>query len=370
VTVRPIFLLSQPRAGSTLVQRVLGSYDEVSTVSEPWILLPLLSALRDGGIRSQYPHWLAHVAIRDFADGLPGGMGQVREELREAALRLYGAAAAPGARYFLDKTPSYHVIAPLLQEVFPDAKFIYLWRNPLAVLASILETWGEGRFVPHRFRVDLFSAVETLTSSYESGGDVLGVRYEDLLGSDDGEWRRITDHLGLVWDPSTLVRFSRERLAGRMGDPTGVERYSAVSAEPLEKWRSTLANPVRKHWARRYLRWIGERRLAVMGYDLGELQRMLDSVPSRSAGAIADITALAPSLVTEPVRSRILGDADGSNVWRMLYGGAGAQPAPRDRRRIPEPVAQSAASSNGAGPPAVVSGRPAPSSDPRPGPGS
>jgi len=330
MTPQLIFLLSQPRAGSTLVQRWLGAYDDVSTVSEPWILLPLLSALRERGIRSLYPHWLAHLAIQDFGAALPGGMSELRDELRETALRLYDAAAIPGARYFLDKTPAYHVIAPLLHDVFPDAKFIYLWRNPLSVLASILETWGGGRFVPHVFNVDLFNAVESLESSYRGAENAFGVRYEDLLQS-DVEWRRMTDYLGLEWDPSALVRFADTRLVGRMGDPTGVERYQRVSAEPLDKWRSTIANPVRKHWARRYLRWIGEERLATMGYDLGELERMLDSAPNRADGVAADVRSLAPSLLTEPLRARAFQDAGGANVWRMLYRGGPAEGAERPR---------------------------------------
>jgi hypothetical protein len=338
VTVQPVFLLSQPRAGSTLVQRVLGAHDEVSTVNEPWILLPLLSALRDGGIRSHYPQWLAHAAILDFADALPGGMTQLRGELRETALRLYDGAAAPGARYFLDKTPAYHLIAALLHDVFPDARFIYLWRNPLSVLASVLETWGNGRFAPHVFRVDLFNAVENLVSAYTTAPPgALAVRYEDLLQS-DAHWRRLTDHLGLAWDPSTLLRFSEQRLHGRMGDPTGVDRYDRLSAEPLEKWRATLGGSVRKRWARRYLRWIGERRLATMGYDLGELERTLDAVPGGLRRSVADVAALAPSLVTEPLRARAFRDAGGGNVWRMLYAGAPAEPTVPSRARPPLPA--------------------------------
>lgn len=35
-----IFLISQPRAGSTMLQKVLGSHPEIHTVSEPWVALP------------------------------------------------------------------------------------------------------------------------------------------------------------------------------------------------------------------------------------------------------------------------------------------------------------------------------------------
>jgi hypothetical protein len=322
MAVAPVFIISQPRAGSTLVQRVLGGYDGVATLSEPWLLVPLLSMLRRRGIKADYPHLLAHLAVQDFSKSLPGGMQQVREELRATAMRLYEAASPPGTRMFVDKTPAYHVIADVLPEVFPDGRFIYLWRNPLSVVASVLGTWGGRGFAPHRFRVDLFQAVENLMRGYEQSGDrAIGVRYEDLVGSDDAAWRRLVAHLGLPWDPRALEAFSEVTLTGRMGDPTGVDLYQQVSSAPLEKWRASFANPVRKWWARRYLAWIGEERLAVMGYELGTLLEELAAVPSRGGGMARDAALLAASTVTEPARSRHLQEAGGGSMWPMLLRG-------------------------------------------------
>jgi hypothetical protein len=40
----PLFLLSLPRSGSTLAQRILAAHAGIATTSEPWILLPYLYA--------------------------------------------------------------------------------------------------------------------------------------------------------------------------------------------------------------------------------------------------------------------------------------------------------------------------------------
>ena len=69
---RPLFLLCLPRSGSTLVQRVLASHAEIATVSEPWLLLPLLYSIREHGIRAEYWHQTAAQAIADFIEELPG----------------------------------------------------------------------------------------------------------------------------------------------------------------------------------------------------------------------------------------------------------------------------------------------------------
>jgi hypothetical protein len=41
-----IFLISQPRAGSTLTQAILGSHRDIYTLSEPWLMLHPIYALR------------------------------------------------------------------------------------------------------------------------------------------------------------------------------------------------------------------------------------------------------------------------------------------------------------------------------------
>jgi hypothetical protein len=44
------------------------------------------------------------------------------------------------------KTPKSALRAPFLARVFPAARFVYLFRDPRPVLASMLEAWQSGRF--------------------------------------------------------------------------------------------------------------------------------------------------------------------------------------------------------------------------------
>ena len=49
-----IFIISQPRAGSTLLQRILGGHPEIHTAAEPWIMLHPLYALKSKGCSAEY----------------------------------------------------------------------------------------------------------------------------------------------------------------------------------------------------------------------------------------------------------------------------------------------------------------------------
>lgn len=279
--VKPVFLFSLPRSGSTLLQRLLGAHEEVATVSEPWILLPLLYTLRGEGVYAEYNYQLATIAIQDFCETLSDGREDYSAAIREFALSLYGNAAGEGSRYFLDKTPRYHLVVDEIISTFPEAKFIFLWRNPLAVVASTIETWARGEWNLYRHKVDLFTGLQNLTYASQQYEDVsCTVRYEDLVDKPENELGRIFKYLDLSFDPQILTELEGLKLEGRMGDRPDAAGYSHVRREYVDKWQGTLANPVRKGWCRSYLRWIGEERLSLMGYSLSEIRYQLDSVPS------------------------------------------------------------------------------------------
>lgn len=277
--MKPLFILSLPRSGSTLLQRVLAADRQIASVAEPWLLLPSVYALRDRGIRAEYSHQLANASLKDFLRELPSGKQDYLTAIGLAMNELYRKAAKDSAvQYFLDKTPRYALIADELFEMFPDGKFIVLWRNPLAVIASMIETWGNGKWNVSNYNVDLFDGLANLIENYQSHSKkIVSVQYEQLLRSPEAELARIADYLELKLDVGLLKSFHKVKFSGARGDSTGVKKYGEVDTAPLEKWRATINNPLRKGWCRRYLRWIGQDRLKVMGYDLAELYRNLDS---------------------------------------------------------------------------------------------
>lgn len=304
MAIQPIFIFSVSRSGSTLVQRVIAAHEGVATVSEPWILLPYLYTQRPDGVSAEYEHGLMVAAIEDFCRTLPGQDEDYLAELRSFVLRLYEKAAGAGARYFLDKSPPYCLVAEEIIRLFPEGRFVFLWRNPLSIVASMIETWEPWH--PTMYRSDLFIGLPRLLAAYTAHSTrAHSMRFEDLVGGDAAQWRELLDYLGIPFEPGALTRFSEVELNGRMGDPTGVQRYSSLSSEPQKKWKETLANPLRKEWCRRYLRFLGEERLALMGYDGSQIMRELNSLPTSASHLIPDIGRLIGDLAKEPIRIQV-----------------------------------------------------------------
>jgi hypothetical protein len=292
----PVFIFSLPRSGSTLLQRILATHPSVATASEPWILLPFLYARRKNGIYAEYGHRKALKAIEDFVAGLQGGDAEYLRAVEALALRLYRDRAGPRARFFVDKTPRYHVVSVDIVRAFESGRFIFLWRNPLAIVASMIETWGRGRWNAYEFALDLYDGLEALLEARDLAGDrALSVRYGDLIAQSPESREKVFAYLDLRIDEADPGSQQNVVLDGRMGDHAGVRAYQDLSREPVTKWKQTLASPLRKFWCRRYLRWIGRERLQAMGCDLDVLLRELREAPT--------------SWRTVP-----------SDAWRMLFG--------------------------------------------------
>jgi hypothetical protein len=316
--IAPIFIFALSRSGSTLVQRVIAAHDGVATTSEPWLLLPHVYSLKARGVLAEYPHPTLVEAIEDFAAELPGGEQEYRQEMHDYVLRLYRRAAGPDARWFLDKSPYSGIVEEVI-ELFPEGRFVFLWRNPLAVAASNMETWGEP-WKPTLFRQQLYVGLPRLIAAYRRHAErAHAVRFEDLTSGEEEPWRGLIEYLGVDFDPSALERFATVELNGRMGDPTGVKRYGKLSSAPASKWLGVFANPLRRAWCRRYLAYLGEERLAAMGYDGRALLAELDRAPADNSELAADAARLLKDVATEPLRvktrNRWIG---GPNVVREL----------------------------------------------------
>jgi hypothetical protein len=246
--------------------------------------------------------------VRGFSrEYLPGGTEEYLSEVRELGLRLY-RKAGQGHRYFLDKTPRYHHIATDVITLFREGKFVFLWRHPVAVAASMMETFAGGKWNLQAYSADLFAGVVALVEAYQEHRDrVCAVRYEDLLQEPEPELRRLLAYLELEFDPKLLTHFTElEMRNSEYWDPTGTARYRAISREPLEKWRRTMANPIRKAWSVRYLRWLGRERLAVMGYDLDTLVAEVTAIPGGSGHLASDVLHNARGLAVRSVRGRLI----------------------------------------------------------------
>lgn len=314
-----IFLISQPRSGSTLLQRILGSHPDIHTVSEPWVMLHPLYALRHDGHQAEYNAHEALNASKHFLQELPGGEHEYIEGVRRMYSYLYGRAqVSSGKRYFLDKTPRYYLIMPELYRTFPEAHFVILLRNPLAALCSRLRTRiKENWFALYNGRPDLAWAPRLVIEGIKVLGErgVL-VHYEQLVSNPENEVKGICRRLGIEFVPD-MVEYGRNALPHwRLGDQIGVYEHTRPISQKVEKWIQALVDHQIWRLLNDYLQMLGKETINQMGYDYEILRQQLEDHRPRQANLM--LTFSLAWLLKKPEKGRKKWEYSIVSVTRFL----------------------------------------------------
>jgi len=270
-----IFLISQPRAGSTLAQSILGGHPAILAVQEPWLLLhPLYDIWHSG--KADYEWDRANIAVQIFLDSLPNG----EDDYFDAVRLMYGhlcncALVANKKTVFLDKTPRYYLIIPELRRAFPQARFIVLFRNPLAVLISMIKAWD--LLFLFRYKEDLLRAPQLLVNGVDHLQDgCVVMHYEEFITAPEIEVRRMFESVGLEFTSERLHYDGQSFANWRMGDRTGIiDKHDRPAPENRDKWIELLDDPQVWRLAHEYLRALGPELIIRMGYSYEDLASIL-----------------------------------------------------------------------------------------------
>lgn len=277
-----IFLLSLPRSGSTLLQRILSKHAGIKTESETWLMLHPLYALKQEGHTANYNEVWAFDALKNFLATLPDGEAAYLEGLRRMFDYVYSCALeGSNESYFLDKTPRYYEIIPELAGLFPAAKFVVLLRNPLAVLNSRVELLGAGGLEGLRaYSRDIFEGPKKLFEGLEVLDDkACIVRYEDLVENPANEVSRLCGYLNIDYS-SDLLEYNVDQGEWAYGDPDKIYKNSRPNSSYKDAWEGKLANPQLWRIYNEYFNALGPALFDQMGYSSKGLRRLFHERPA------------------------------------------------------------------------------------------
>ncbi len=286
----PIFIFSLPRSGSTLLQKIIASSDKVDTASEPWLLLPILYSQKETGIVTEYSHEHSLLALDAVRDKLCAKGVDYDNLVREYVEKLYEGLSKSGTKYFLDKTPRYYLIIEEILRTFPNAKVIFLFRNPLSQLASHLQIHG-GRIRTMYFNaIDIFFGHKLLADGYKTAGSKsLKLTYEELVSDTEEVRRRLNEFLDLTIESDVGKKINSVKLSGQLGDPGLLaNNIKEVNEESLSKWKVCVNSLVRKILVRKYLMSIDEAYFEYLGYSRNRLLSDLAEIKVRRLVGVRD----------------------------------------------------------------------------------
>ena len=259
---RPIFIVAAPRSGSTLLFETLSVTPQLCTL---------------GG----EAHWLVegHEELRPGAPGVDSNRLDARHATETVAAgieqALWSRLLHPGGRpvdpvadralRWLEKTPKNALRIPFFERLFPDALFVFLWRDPRENVSSIMEAWRAGHWIT-------YPAIAGWEGPWSM---LLPPGWRDLRGRprEEGaacQWKRTNDivlddlearprdrwctvrYSELLAEPATVLRglceFAGLEFDAALGQRTSAalppSRYT-LTAPAADKWRQNEASILR-----------------------------------------------------------------------------------------------------------------------------
>lgn len=253
---RPIVILSAPRAGSTLLFETLAQAAGVYTIGgESHQLIESIAALRPGrGVVNSN-----RLTRRDATTAIVAELRQrFAGRIKDRDQQPPGSGASVR---LLEKTPKNALRVPFLLEVFPDAQFVFLRREPRANLSSMMQAWRVQGWVTYRQlpgwpgawslllppgyeRLQGKALEEIVAFQWRVANETI---LDDLENLPRERWMSLS-YEDLVRDPRAemmkLLAFAGLSMDARLGDylakPLQLSRHTQ-SAPDADKWKQNAA---------------------------------------------------------------------------------------------------------------------------------
>ena len=209
---RPIFIVGMPRSGTSLVEQIISSHEEVYGAGE----LDFLSR----GIIKEIQTELYGAGELDFLSK------NIFKEIKTAHIKKIDSKAFHekitdnyfdslsslniSEDIFTDKMPLNFRFVGFILSAFPDAKIVHLIRDPVATCWSIYKHYftsnGNGYASNFDDLASYFLMYKDLMDFWHKTFpiNIYDISYEDLTLNQEKETRKLIDYCGLSWDDRCL----------------------------------------------------------------------------------------------------------------------------------------------------------------------
>ena len=250
-----VFLISTPRAGSTMLMRILNATSSIVSRPEPH-LMPALAHLGfwETVEKAPYDQLQAQMAMRELVNVFPNQDADYYEACRAYCDSLYQKmfevtkpSDSPDVQYFLDKTPANALVLPFLTKVYPNAKYIFLTRHPGAIFASYANSFFDGDYkAAVDFNPILSRYIPAMAKELSNPSvPLIHVSYEQLVSNSEETLKLLSEFLEVPFEPEALD-YNRAKVADGLGDPLGVQKHDRPVTSSKDKWVLELAADKRK----------------------------------------------------------------------------------------------------------------------------
>ena len=227
----PVFICGYPKSGTTLISSLLDSHNDLLVIPEETGFFRNILAKN---AEEQFDSLFYRTGLGLIQQGIvdePSGERDYTNldfDLMYSCAKQYWQSSSKHEKYLLqsvvhgidsvsdtgnfrfwvEKTPRNEFYLRTIKKYWPNAKCIYIARDPRQVFCSYRE-YQNKRAKPTNININNF--IETWSDSVKSfqrylycGGDGLVVRYEDLVQNNETTMERVVKYLGIPFEKSLL----------------------------------------------------------------------------------------------------------------------------------------------------------------------
>jgi tetratricopeptide (TPR) repeat protein len=217
---KPVFVVGMMRSGTSLTEQILASHPAIAGAGELYFWSDVMRRHES--------------QVRREVLG-----GPIRQKLATDYLGALSGYSADAARV-VDKAPPNSDYLGVIHSVFPNARIIYMQRDPIDTCLSCY-------FQPFPATLSFSTDLSDLAHYYREHqrliahwqavlppGTILNVPYEELVADQEGWTRRMIDFLGLDWDERCLSFHNTQR-------PVGTASFwqvrQKIYRDSVQRWR-------------------------------------------------------------------------------------------------------------------------------------
>ncbi|GGA71126.1 hypothetical protein GCM10011369_11090 [Neiella marina] len=225
-----IFITGMPRSGTTLVDRIISNHSKVTTAGE----------LQNFGVELKRACATQSNKVLDRQTIIKAcqlDLAAIGKRYIDSTRPQTGHTA-----HFTDKMPLNFFYLGFIAEALPNAKLIWLDRNPMDTCVSNFRQLFALNFSYYNYSYDLLDTgryylqFRRLMDFWQQrlGDRLLRVKYESLVASPDAQIRRILNHCGLDFEPQ-CVNFHLNQAP--VSTASAVQVRQPINSHSIGRWR-------------------------------------------------------------------------------------------------------------------------------------
>lgn len=230
----PVFLIGFYRSGTTLTQEVLDAHPDVVVADELGFIWAVQRALQQ---MNPTPTDTAS-KLRKLDDR---GIAQLRKVYWDAVRGQLGDTL--NGRLLVDKFTMNTIDIGLINTVFPDAKVVFVMRDPRDVCLScfmqlMVPSAATAHLLTWRGTAALYDRVLDWWTHVRPSMTMgcIDFRYEDAVTAFEPTFRRVFEFLQLPWDPA-VAEFHRHAAGKYVSSPSRGQVAQPLYASSVSRWR-------------------------------------------------------------------------------------------------------------------------------------